>query len=284
MSKTVAKAVVVLDALADGPRTASELGRELEVHTSTALRLVQPLLDARLVRRDADGLYRLGMRLAELGQGVLDELDLRSVARKHLVALSEATRATVHLSQLVDDRIAYVDKIESASPVRTWSRIGRAVPLHTSAASKVILAHLPPERRDDLLARHEFARHTDSTITDPAAFREHLEQVSAQGYATDQFEFEPLVHCVGVPVPDAAGRIEAALSVTTVRTAPDAAEVRRLVTRAREAVSGILAELGPAIGAGPAAGVGPANGAGPATGPATGIGPGIGAGLGTRAR
>ena len=250
MSKTVAKAVVALDALAKGPRTASELARHLDVHTSTALRLVQPLLDARLVRRDADGSYQLGMRLAELGQGVLDELDLRTVARKHLVALAEATRATVHLSQLIDDRIVYVDKIESASPVRTWSRIGRSVPLHTSAASKVVLAHLPPERRDALLDRHEFPRHTDATITDPNAFREQLEQVAAQGYATDQFEFEPLVHCVGVPVPDATGRIESAVSVTTVRTVPDAAEVRRLVTRAREAVSGIVGELGPGVGPG----------------------------------
>ena len=244
MSKTVAKAVVVLDVLAGGPRAVSELARELDVHTSTALRLVQPLLDARLVTRDAEGRYRLGMRLAELGQGVLDDLDLRAVARKHLVALAEATRATVHLSQLVDDRIVYVDKIESASPVRTWSRIGRAVPLHTSAASKVVLANLPDERREALMERHEFTRHTGSTITGRDAFREHLRQVGEQGWATDQFEFEPLVHCVGVPVPDTSGRVEAALSVTTVRTAPDVVEVRRLVTRARRAAGEITAELG----------------------------------------
>lgn len=244
MSKTVAKAVVALDVLADGPRTISELARELDVHSSTALRLLQPLLDARLLSRDAEGRYRLGMRLAELGQGVLDELDLRSVAHKHLVALAEGTRATVHLSQLIDDRIVYVDKIESASPVRTWSRIGRAVPLHTSAASKAILAHLPQERRDALLERHEFTRYTNSTITTRDAFREHVAEVAEQGYATDRFEFESLVYCVGVPVPDAFGRVEAALSVTTVRTAPGAAEVRRLVAHARQAAGAITAELG----------------------------------------
>lgn len=244
MSKTVGKAVLALDSLAEGPRTISELARDLGVHSSTVFRMLQPLVDGQLIARSADGRYRLGLRLAELGQRVLEDIDLRSVARKHLVRLADSTGATVHLSQLVDDRIVYIDKIESSSSIRTWSRIGRAVPLHTAAVSKVILASLAREHRERLLAQHEFTRYTENTITSEDAFRSHLEEVARLGYATDQAEFESLVHCLGVGVPGASGRVEAALSLTTVRTTPDAAELRRLVTQARQTAKSIATELG----------------------------------------
>ncbi|CAM00887.1 IclR family transcriptional regulator [Saccharopolyspora erythraea NRRL 2338] len=244
MSKTVAKAVQVLDTVAEGPRTVSELARGLGVHASTALRMLQPMLDAGLLARGSDGRYRLGLRLAELGQQVLEGIDLRSIARPHLIALAEATRATVHLSQLVDDRIVYVDKIEGAATIRTYSRIGRSVPLHTAAAGKVIMAALPPERRKRLLAGHEFTRYTEHTITDPDQLDECLAEVARRGYATDEAEFEPLVHCVGVGIPDISGRVGAAVSLTTVRASREPGELRRLAPHVRNTAMAIAADLG----------------------------------------
>ncbi|KAA5826521.1 IclR family transcriptional regulator [Saccharopolyspora hirsuta] len=244
MSKTVAKAVHVLRSLAEAPKTIAELARELGVHSSSALRMVQPLVDGGLIARGPDGRYRLGLRLVELGQQVLDEMDLRVVARPHLVALADATGATVHLAQLVDDQIVYVDKIEGAATIRTWSRIGRAVPLHTAAVSKVILAALPAPHRDRLLAAHTFTRFTERTITDPAEFREHLEAVARLGYATDRAEFEPLVHCTGVAIPDATGQLGAAISLTTVRAAADQPAADNPLHRLREAANAIATALG----------------------------------------
>ncbi|MER7080807.1 transcriptional regulator, IclR family [Saccharopolyspora kobensis] len=244
MSKTVAKAVHVLESLAEAPKTIAELARELDVHSSSALRMVQPLADGGLIARGPDNRYRLGLRLVELGQQVLDEMDLRVLARPHLIALADATRATVHLAQLVDDQIVYVDKIEGAATIRTWSRIGRAVPLHTAAASKVILAALPAPHCDRLLAAHTFTRFTERTITDPAEFREHLATVARLGYATDQAEFEPLVHCIGVAIPDATGQLGAAISLTTVRASVEQPVPDKPLHRMREAANAIATALG----------------------------------------
>ncbi|MEU6268247.1 IclR family transcriptional regulator [Saccharopolyspora shandongensis] len=244
MSKTVAKAVHVLETLAAAPKTIAELARELGVHSSTALRMLQPLADGGLIARGPDGRYRLGFRLVELGQQVLEEMDLRAVARPHLIALADATRSTVHLAQLVDGQIVYVDKIDGAASIRTWSRIGRAVPLHTAAASKVILAALPAERRDRLLAAHAFTRYTERTITDETEFRDHLAEVERLGYATDQAEFEPLVHCIGVGIPDATGQLAAAVSLTTVRADADLPELERLLGQVKDTASAIAAALG----------------------------------------
>jgi DNA-binding IclR family transcriptional regulator len=244
MSKTVAKAVHVLETLAGAPKTIAELARELGVHSSTALRMLQPLADGGLIARGPDGRYRLGLRLVELGQQVLEEMDLRAVARPHLISLADATSSTVHLAQLVDDQIVYVDKIEGAASIRTWSRIGRAVPLHTAAASKAILAALPAEHRDRLLSAHTFTRYTERTITDEAEFRDHLAEVARLGYATDQAEFEPLVHCIGVGIPDTTGQLAAAVSLTTVRADADPAALEELLGRVRDTATAIAAGLG----------------------------------------
>lgn len=243
MSTTVAKAVLVLHQLADGPRSLSALADAVGVHSSTALRMIQPLLTDGLVARGGDGKYRLGLRLAELGQQALDNVDLHGAAHGHLLQLAEDVGATVHLAQLIDDAIVYVDKIEQPATMRMWSRVGRAVPLHTSSVSKAILAGLEPELRDRLIARCEFEQHTDQTITTREAFLAELRVTAERGYATDLGEFEPLVHCIGIPVPRSSG-VDAAVSVTTIQASPDVDALRGLVPRLATAAKAIAADLG----------------------------------------
>jgi DNA-binding IclR family transcriptional regulator len=194
----VAKAIEALEHVRSGPLPLSAMADRLGVHSSTALRMLAPMVEAGLLAR-ADGRYRLGLHLAEFGQDVLDTLDLRAVAHPQLVALSAATRCTVHLAQLVDDAIVYVDKVEVHGTIRTWSRVGRQVPLHTTAASKAILAGLPAADRDRLLAGWEFTAHSPRTLTGADALKRRLDEVEARGFAIDEAEFDSLVHCVGVP-------------------------------------------------------------------------------------
>lgn len=242
MSKTVAKALSALEHVRSGPLALGVLADRLGVHSSTALRMLAPMLDAGLLSRGADGRYRLGLRLAELGSEVLESLDLRTVAHPHLVELAAEIRCTVHLAQLVDGMIVYVDKVEAPGAVRMWSRIGRPVPLHTAAASKVILAGLPAADRAQLLAAWEFTPHTPHTLTSADALIAHLDEVARRGYATDSAEFEPLVHCVGVAL--RAASEPAAISVTAVREPPTPAEVEALAARLRVVAESIEKELG----------------------------------------
>lgn len=244
MSRTVAKAVVALNELAEGPRSLSALAEAVGVHSSTAMRMVQPLLESGLIARGDDGTYRLGLRLAELGQQVIDNLDLRATARKHLLRLAESTGETIHLAQLVDGTIVYVDKIESTAGVRTWSRIGREVPLHTSAVSKAILADLAPAERDRLIDGCDFSRYTEATITTREEFLVELARTREHGYATDFGEFEPLVHCVAVAIPDVSDHVEGAISVTTIQANPDHHALRQLVDEVSTVAGAIAADLG----------------------------------------
>jgi ribose transport system substrate-binding protein len=63
----VSRAVALLDAVSVSPqgRTLSELAREVRAPKSSVLNICEALVAERLLRKDADGTYRLGFRIAE---------------------------------------------------------------------------------------------------------------------------------------------------------------------------------------------------------------------------
>ena len=214
MSNSVERALRILVELADGPSTISELGRRLDVHRTTSLRLLRTLEEERFVRRADDGAYRLGPRLAALAAAALDGLDIRDGAARHLAALGDTCGQTIHLGVLEGRQVMYLDKVESRQAVRMYSHIGALAPLHATGIGKVLLAYLSAGERDDLLGASPYPRYTPNTLTDRAALDEVLDRTARQGWALDDFEHEEFIHCVSAPVFDAAGRVAAAISVS----------------------------------------------------------------------
>ncbi|MFJ9040359.1 IclR family transcriptional regulator [Streptomyces sp. NPDC102406] len=233
MSQTVRRAIEILEFVARRPRTQTEVGEHLGVHRSTALRILESLTDGGLARRLPDGRYAVGHRLAGLAHLAAEQFGLTDVAADHLRGLGERCGHTVHLAALEGDRIVYVDKVDPVEGVRLYSEIGRPVPLHTAGVAKAILAHLPRERADALLADCDFAAYTGTTLTRPAAYREALDETRARGWAVDDGEYEDYVNCLAVPVRDSGGEVVAAVSVTALKARADLAAL----------TSGVLPDL-----------------------------------------
>jgi len=70
--------------------------------------------------------------------------------------------------------VVYVEKIDSPSSIRLYSRVGKA-----------ILAYLTEERVSEIVAVEGLPRRTAYTITKPKALGEHLAVIRYQGYAFD---------------------------------------------------------------------------------------------------
>lgn len=221
MSQTVRRAIDILEFVARRPRTQTEVGEHLGVHRSTALRILESLTEGGLARRLPDGRYAVGHRLAGLAHLALEQFGLKDVAGEHLRLLGERCGHTVHLAALEGERIVYVDKVDPVDGVRLYSQIGRPVTLHTAGVAKAILAYVPRERADALLADCDFAPHTSTTITSPDAYRKALAEARARGWAVDDGEYEDFVNCVAVPVRDSSGEIVAAASVTALKARAD---------------------------------------------------------------
>ncbi|MEU7695401.1 IclR family transcriptional regulator [Microbispora hainanensis] len=218
MAQSIQRAINLIRVAAEHPLTLTEASDVLGVHKSTALRILQALEAARFVRKTGAGTYVFGSGLIELSELALSSMDLRQLASAHLRRLQRQTGHTVHLAQLTGDEIIYIDKVDSPAfdAVKLPSRIGRAVSLYASAVGKAILAYLPREDRDRLLAHVTFERHTDTTITDRDSFEAELAQVREQGWSVDNGEHDAYVMCVAAPVRDSRGKVVAAVSVTAI--------------------------------------------------------------------
>ena len=260
VTRTLTRGLDVLEALARADEDGlgpSALGQQVNLDKATVLRLLRTLVEAGYVTQDeTTRRYRLTGRILWLAHRATVRLDLRSVARPHLIALRDELGETVHLGVMDGLRVIYVDKLEAANSIQLVSAIGQTMPLHSTSLGKAILAALPDEEREGTYARMDLSPRTDRTIRDLPTLREEIQRTQLCGYSTDDRENEPFGACVGAAIVRADGRPVGAISVS----GPHFRIRDRLPyfgERARAAASAIARELGADVDL-PAAGRGDA--------------------------
>lgn len=227
---TVQRAVAVLDTLAAAPGDlgTNQIARRTDLGPSTVSRLLATLVDAGLVRRVPDsGRFRLGPRLVELGNAALARVDLRELARPHLVALTSATGETATLSLPNGDDTVTVDFVQSPSSVRSVAEVGRPSIPHATATGKVFLAH------GGTVPAGRLTAYTPHTITDRRALAAEVTRTRERGWAQAVGEREADLNAVAAPVLGAGGELVAVLGLQ----GPAARFDRRSM---RAAVDGLL--------------------------------------------
>lgn len=230
MSQSLARGLRILTDLETGPRSLDEVAGTLEVHKSTALRLLRTLEAERFVRKDTEHRYHLGSALFSLGTSALEHHSVRDAALPHLHELSTTTGGqTVHMAVLENAEPVYIAKVESTHAVRMYSRVGLAAPLHATAVGKVLASELPEGELEAVIARTDFQRFTPNTASNADEFRARLAEVRTRGWAEDAAEHEEFINCIAAPIRDEAGRIVSAVSVSVPRIVLDRDQVRELV-------------------------------------------------------
>jgi DNA-binding IclR family transcriptional regulator len=200
MPKTVGKALSLLNLVADQPGlTLSELSRKEDLPAPTVHRLVRTLEDHGLLRHDTTNRYRLGSHCLALGSRFLEGVDLRTEAHPRLVWLVEATGETAHLGIPDGVEMVYVDKVETAHPVRMYRRIGARSPMHSTAMDKALLVFSDSELVQRVID-NGLPRRTPNTITDRRRLRNEIERTRRRGYAIDDIENEDGIRCVGASI------------------------------------------------------------------------------------
>lgn len=243
MSQSLDRGLVVLGYLAAKRMSLTEISEVLEVHKSTAIRLLRVLEEKGMVRHNTAHVYRLGPAIFAMGANYLGGLDIRAIASTHLRKIAEETRLTVHLGAFDGTEIIYIDKAETAGTVRMYSSIGRSAPLHCTSVAKAILAHQPKELLDGLLKDNEFTKHTESTITNVTDLMKELELTGKRGYSVDYREHEDFVHCVGVPIRPANQEVRFSLSLTAPVFTTSWEELTSHIPRLQEIAQVIATEL-----------------------------------------
>lgn len=243
--QSVDRAITILEFLArNGWSGVTEIGETLEVHKSTAFRLLNTLVNRGLVEQHAEtGQYHLGFGLVHLARAVTVGPDIAGRARASCEWLAEQTTETVTLSVLEGDECVTIDQIISPSSVVSRSWLGRRTPLHCTSPGKVLLAFAPDDLQAAVL-EDSFKRYTDHTITEPEELHTVLDQVREGGYATTVEEFEEGLSSVAAPVLAADGHVVATIEVSGPTYRLGAAELAKVTPLVQEAAERASARFG----------------------------------------
>jgi len=223
--QTIERVSTIFDVMAQSAQGISlkELSAKVGLPKGTTHRLLSSLAYFGYVRQVSENKnYQLGFKLVELGNRLLDQLDLRGQTRPFLIDLCKRTRETVHLVVLDQNEALYIDKVESDEKpggLQMVSRVGSRMPMHCSSVGKVFLAQLSDQELDALIKKNGLKKRTANTITDTDKLKHHLKVIRQKGFAVDDEENEKGIRCVGAPIFNQQGQVIAAISISgpTVR-------------------------------------------------------------------
>lgn len=244
MDKSVVKAFALLELLSksDQPLGVTELSRLSELGKSNVHRLLQTLQGLSYVRKTEDNSYEATLRMWEMGSHVFSRLNLRDLARPYMQRLSQLTKETVHLSELIGFEVLYIDKIESKEPVRAYTQLGGRAPAYCTATGKVMMAYLDP---DQITRCYENVhRFTQKTIVNLDRFNVEAEKIRERHYAINRGEWRGDVLGLAAPIVESSGDVIGALGLSAPASRLDVDEMETLAPRLVEYAEEISAALG----------------------------------------
>jgi IclR family KDG regulon transcriptional repressor len=190
-----------------------ELARRAGLSPTIVQRLVSSLAARGYIEKNSEtSRYRLGHRSMMLGASVERGDDFSVTARQELDRLAHEHHLNGFVAVLRGGRAIYLQAVQADGPVAIRVSLGSQMPLHSTAAGKVLLASLDDAEARKLVGHRKLSAITPHTITDPAVLLAALPKVRRQGYATVVEENIPGVLSVGAPITDRNGHVVAALS------------------------------------------------------------------------
>jgi IclR family transcriptional regulator, pca regulon regulatory protein len=180
----------------------------------TARRILLTLQELGYVRADGPG-FALTPRVLDLGVAYVRSMGLWDVARPHMERLSQRTNESCSVAQLDGSDIVYVARVAVPKIVALAVQIGTRFPALQTSLGKVLLAALPPERVDEVLAEPTRSGLVPRWQPDRAERDAELREVRARGWALTDEQLALGIRSVAAPLRDGGGRVVAALNVNT---------------------------------------------------------------------
>lgn len=214
--QSVDRAISVLEILAQrGEAGVSEVAAEIDVHKSTAFRLLGALEARGLVEQAGErGKYRLGFGIVRLAGAVTGRIDITQQGRPVCERLAEEIGETVNIAVLQEHYAINLYQVRGPAAVTAHNWVGQLTPLHATSSGKILLAHLPAKERATLLAEAGLKKVTPHTITSKAKLEKHLAEAREAGYAWTMEELEIGLHAMAAPVLDRDGKVIAAVTAS----------------------------------------------------------------------
>ncbi|ELY56146.1 transcriptional regulator, IclR family protein [Natronococcus amylolyticus DSM 10524] len=213
-ARTTETSIQIIDVLRElGEATIHELSEHLGLAPSTVHRHLVTLREHSYVVC-TDGRYRIGFQFLTVGGHAQRTTTAYPMIKQKVDVLAAETGERSQFIVEEHGERVYLYTEVGQSAVQTGAHIGKRGPLHTSAAGKAILANMPADRVDEIVATHGLQGVSENTITTRAELEEECERIRERGYAFNRQETTEGVHAVGAAVTDADDEVIGALSVS----------------------------------------------------------------------
>ncbi len=192
----------------------TEIAAQAELDLGTTRRILLALCDAGMVAHDpGPKLYRLDLGVLELASAVMEGGDLRSRAQPVVDDIARETGNTSFFGIYRNGEALCLNRADgNAVVLLRWWTLGGRMPMTSGAAPKLLLAHLPPDEIDSILARPILVL-TPRSETDPVALRRELARIREQGHACSTDDVVLGVSSLAVPVFARSGTLAGALAI-----------------------------------------------------------------------
>ncbi|WP_329454664.1 IclR family transcriptional regulator domain-containing protein [Streptomyces sp. NBC_01497] len=229
---------------ADHPElTLSEVARACDLTRAAARRFLLTLADLGYVHTNGRT-FRLSPRVLELGYAYLSSFSLPDIAQPHLERLVAEIHESSSLCVLDGDDVVYVARVPVSRIMTTTITVGTRFPAYATSVGRVMIAHLPEDRIEEVVRRGRLAALTERTIVSTELLRAELDVIRKQGYAIVDQELEAGLRSVAAPVRDGTGTVVAAVNIPVHASRHSVASVREdLLPHLLDAVGRVEADL-----------------------------------------
>lgn len=215
---TVSRVIALLACLADGEHDGSltSIAQRVNLPPSTAHRLLHLLTEMGIVHYDEkQRRYAIGWELFRIAGLVSRKLRITELARPALEQIVAECNETAVLSLYVPEQevMMFAELVDSRQPLRYSIPLYVHFPLEWGASGRVMLAYLPSDVRDRLVAQAAAAPGTGQPL-DPAELDYDLGRIREQGYAMSRGQKFAGAVGIAAPVFDSRHRVVAGLCVT----------------------------------------------------------------------
>ncbi|MFX3631302.1 MAG: IclR family transcriptional regulator [Candidatus Pristimantibacillus sp.] len=209
--RAVERALDILLCFTAGTNLAmTEIAEKTGLHKSTAHRMLATLEEKGFITRDlTTDRYRLGMRIWELSTHLSRSDDPAVILLPEMERLRDQLGETVSIYVRDGSERIRIQAVQSNQAVLRVAPVGARLPLYAGASSKVLIAYA-----DRNIQQEIFNDPSWLFAIELEQYKQQLEEVLDQGYATSFEEREPGVAALSAPIFNRAGQLAAALAVS----------------------------------------------------------------------
>lgn len=179
----------------------SELAERLELPKSQVSKVLATLRKYGLVQQDsATRRYSVGLRAFALGSRFMTYDRLSRESLPIIRSLVEETGHSARLSVRDGDEVIYLIGIEGPHFIDTGWRAGTWLPWHATSAGRILLAFMPEEEVDRIVASKGLKPVTKFSVSDRAKLRSILTTARKRGYDSQRNETTVGLATISVPI------------------------------------------------------------------------------------